>query len=164
MLALLKKRKQVTRIKTRVRGRIPGSSFRIPEPFHTTGYIIISLRVCVFLLIITVVVTYNWFILVRAQVGDFSITQITWVPKSSSDGSECGLAAWWTQGFERPPRMLRECVQGGGRAEPGGGAPTLTVWLFSMNCTALSFTSFRTLLYVKTKEGGQGKCEANWES
>lgn len=40
----------------------------------------------------------------------------------------------------------------------------LTVWLFSMNCTALSFTSFLTLLYVKAKEGGQGKRGANQES
>lgn len=32
---------------------------------------------------------------------------------------------------------------------------TLTVWLFSMNCTALSFTSFLTLLYVQT--GSQGE-------
>lgn len=43
----------------------------------------------------------------------------------------------------------------------GGSRRVLTVWLFSMNWTALSFTSFLTLLYVskpelRGKNGGIG--------
>lgn len=34
----------------------------------------------------------------------------------------------------------------------GGLGPVLTVWLFNMNWTALSFTSFLTLLYVSGAE------------
>lgn len=36
---------------------------------------------------------------------------------------------------------LHSCIMGGVK-------PALTVWLFNMNWTALSFTSFLTLLYV----------------
>lgn len=34
----------------------------------------------------------------------------------------------------------------------GGLKPALTVWLFNMNWTALSFTSFLTLLYVSKSQ------------
>lgn len=43
-------------------------------------------------------------------------------------------------------KALRRCVTGGWR-------PGLTVWLFNMNWTALSFTSFLTLLYVSKAPG-----------
>lgn len=55
-----------------------------------------------------------------------------------------------------------------GQSSPGGIAGgwtrLLTVWLFNMNCTALSFTSFRTLLYVsEPKLRGKGRIQKDKE-
>ena len=91
-------------------------------------------------------------------VGDFTITQIIWIPKSSSDDSKHHLAVWRQyEGLstkELNVNMSTAESMWEGRwleSRTRKGAQPLTVWLFSMNCTALSFTSFLTLLYVRRK-------------
>ena len=106
------------------------------------------------------------------QLSYFSKSNSRWL-HHNSDYLDPKEQLWWQQassgsvkawGTERQgaqcKRVAAESTWAGRGLESRKGAQPLTVWLFSMNCTALSFTSFLTLLYVRTKEEGQGKSDA----